>query len=91
MVIAPKKSFSEILVVASRSEFAQDHESGIRSDRGAVVQCDVSKFLHNFRATIFLGGAHTETAAMRVHPETWIGQSDGFDEYSEYVPGILKY
>jgi hypothetical protein len=23
--------------------------------------------------------------AYRVHPETWIGQSDGFDEYSYYA------
>ena len=27
----------------------------------------------------------------RVHPESWIGQSDGFDEYSEYVPDIINF
>ena len=29
--------------VESRPEFAQDHESGLRSDRGPVVLCDFSK------------------------------------------------
>jgi hypothetical protein len=35
--------FSKILEVVSRPEFAQDHESGLRSDRGPVVLCDFSK------------------------------------------------
>ena len=39
----PKKSFSKILEAVSRPEFAQDHESGLRSDRGPVVLCDFSK------------------------------------------------
>jgi hypothetical protein len=39
----PKKSFSNIPEVVSRPEFAQDHESGLRSDRGPVVLCDFSK------------------------------------------------
>jgi hypothetical protein len=33
----------KILEVVSRPEFAQDHESGLRSDRGPVVLCDFSK------------------------------------------------
>ena len=32
--------FSRILEAVSRPEFAQDHESGLRSDRGPVVLCD---------------------------------------------------
>ena len=41
---SPKKfPFSKILEVVSRPEFAQDHESGLRSDRGPVVLCDFSK------------------------------------------------
>ena len=39
----PKKSFSKILEAVSRPEFAQDHESGLRSDRGPVVLCGFSK------------------------------------------------
>ena len=35
--------FSKILEVVSRPEFAQYHESGLRSDRGPVVLCDFSK------------------------------------------------
>jgi hypothetical protein len=35
--------FSKILEVISRPEFAHDHESGLRSDRGPVVLCDFSK------------------------------------------------
>jgi hypothetical protein len=35
--------FSRILEAVSRPEFAQDHESGLRSDRGPVVLCDFSK------------------------------------------------
>jgi len=35
--------FSKILEVVSRPEFAQDHESGLRSDWGPVVLCDFSK------------------------------------------------
>jgi hypothetical protein len=29
--------------VVSRPEFAEDHESGLRSDQGLVVLCDFSK------------------------------------------------
>ena len=36
-------SFSKILEVVSRPEFAQDHESGLRFDRGPVVLCDFAK------------------------------------------------
>ena len=36
-------SVSIIPNVVSRPEFAQDHESGLRSDRGPVVLCDFSK------------------------------------------------
>jgi hypothetical protein len=36
----PKKSFPKILEVVSRPEFAQDHKSGLRSDRGPVVLCN---------------------------------------------------
>ena len=40
----PKKfHLSKILEVVSRPEFAQDHESGLRSDRGRVALCDFSK------------------------------------------------
>jgi len=39
----PKNSFSKILQAVSRPEFAKDHESGLRSDRGPVVLCDFSK------------------------------------------------
>jgi hypothetical protein len=37
LVVTQKFSFSKILEVVSRIEFAQDHESVIRSDRGPVV------------------------------------------------------
>jgi hypothetical protein len=44
LVVTQKIPFSKILeVVVSRPEFAQDHESGLRSDRGPVVLCDFSK------------------------------------------------
>ena len=47
MVVTQKFPFSKILEVVSRPEFAQDHESGLRSmlrsDRGPVVLCDFSK------------------------------------------------
>ena len=36
--------FSKILELISRPEFARDHESGLRSDRGPVVLRDFSKF-----------------------------------------------
>ena len=42
LVVTQKFSFSKILEVVSRPEFAQDHESGLRSDRGLVL-CDFSK------------------------------------------------
>jgi hypothetical protein len=42
-VVTQKNQFSNILEVVSRPEFAQDHESGLRSDRGPVVLCDFSK------------------------------------------------
>jgi hypothetical protein len=35
--------FSKILELISRPEFARDHESGLRSDRGPVVLRDFSK------------------------------------------------
>ena len=34
---------SKFLEVVSRPEFAQDHKSGLRSDRGPLVLCDFSK------------------------------------------------
>ena len=34
---------STLPMVESRPEFAQDHESGLRSDRGPVVLCDFLK------------------------------------------------
>jgi hypothetical protein len=41
---SPKKIVYENSEVVSRPEFAQDHESGLRSDRrGPVVLCDFSK------------------------------------------------
>jgi hypothetical protein len=43
MVVTPKNSLSKILEVVSRPEFAKDHESGLRSDRGPEVLCDFSK------------------------------------------------
>ena len=43
LVVNQKLSFSKILEVGSSPEFAQDHESGLRSDRGPVVLCDFSK------------------------------------------------
>jgi hypothetical protein len=47
LVVTQKVPFSKILevvsMVVSRPEFAQDHESGLRSDRGPVVLCDFSK------------------------------------------------
>ena len=36
-------SFSKILEVVSRPEFAQDHESDLSVDRGPVVLCDFAK------------------------------------------------
>jgi hypothetical protein len=44
MVVTQKLPVSTLLKVDSRPEFAQDHESGLRSDRGPVVLCDFSKF-----------------------------------------------
>ena len=38
-----KNPFSKIQVVVSIPEFAQDHESALRSDWGPVVLCDFSK------------------------------------------------
>ena len=38
-----KFRFPKILEVVSRPEFAQDHESGLRFDRGPVVLFDFSK------------------------------------------------
>jgi hypothetical protein len=43
MIVTQKFPFSKILEVVSRPEFAQDHESGLRSDRGPVLLCDFSK------------------------------------------------
>ena len=43
LVVTQKIPFSKILEVVSRPEFALDHESGLRSDRGPVVLCDFSK------------------------------------------------
>ena len=37
-----KMFVSKILEVVSRPEFAQDHISGLRSDRGPLVLCDFS-------------------------------------------------
>jgi hypothetical protein len=39
----PNFLFSKLLEVVCRPEFAQDHESGLRSDQGQVVLCDFSK------------------------------------------------
>jgi hypothetical protein len=43
LVVTQKIPFSKILEVVSRPEFAQDHGSGLKSDRGPVVLCDFSK------------------------------------------------
>ena len=43
LILDPHGNHRTILQVGSRPEFAQDHESGLRSDRGPVVQCDFSK------------------------------------------------
>jgi hypothetical protein len=43
LVVTQKIPFSKILEVVSRPEFVEDHESGLRSDRGPVVLCDFSK------------------------------------------------
>ena len=43
LVVTQKLPVSTLLKVESRPEFAQDHESGLRSDRGPVVLCDFSK------------------------------------------------
>jgi hypothetical protein len=43
MVVTQNFSISKILEVVSRPEFAQDHESGLRSDQGPVVLCDFSQ------------------------------------------------
>jgi hypothetical protein len=43
MVVTQKLSVSTLPKVESRPEFAQDHESGLGSDRGPVVLCDFSK------------------------------------------------
>ena len=43
MVVTQKLPVSTLPKVESRPEFAQDHESGLRSDRGPVVLCDFSK------------------------------------------------
>jgi hypothetical protein len=41
---SPKKlPVSMLPKVESRPEFAQDHKSGLKSDRGPVVLCDFSK------------------------------------------------
>jgi hypothetical protein len=42
-VVTQKLPVSTLLNVESRPEFTQDHESGLRSDRGPVVLCDFSK------------------------------------------------
>jgi hypothetical protein len=43
LVVTQKLPVSTLPKVESRPEFAQDHESGFRSDRGPVVLCDFSK------------------------------------------------
>ena len=43
LVVTQKLPVSTLLKVESRPEFAKDHESGIRSDRGPVVLCDFLK------------------------------------------------
>ena len=45
LVVTQKLSVSTLPKVESRPEFAKDHESGLRSDRGPVVLpvCDFSK------------------------------------------------
>ena len=43
LVVTQKLPVSTLPKVESIPEFAQDHESGLRSDRGTVVLCDFSK------------------------------------------------
>jgi hypothetical protein len=43
LVVTQKLPVSTLLKAESRPEFAQDHESGLRSYRGPVVLCDFSK------------------------------------------------
>ena len=45
LVVTQKLPVSTLPKVESRPEFAQDHESGLRSDREPVVLCDFSKLL----------------------------------------------
>jgi hypothetical protein len=45
LVVTQKLPVSTLLKVEYRPEFAQDHESGLRSYRGPVVLCDLSKLL----------------------------------------------
>ena len=40
---SPKILFSKVLEVVSGPYFAEDNESGLRSDQGQVVLCDFSK------------------------------------------------
>ena len=43
LVVTQKLSVSTLPKVVSRPEFAQDHKSSLRSDRGPVVLCDFPK------------------------------------------------
>jgi hypothetical protein len=65
MVVTQKLSVSTLPKVESRPEFAQDHKSGLRSDRRPVVLCDFSKlrfrkspydFLNLYGRFWYLGG-----------------------------------
>jgi hypothetical protein len=43
LVVTKKLSVSTLPKVEYRPEFDQNHESGLKSDRGPVVLCDFSK------------------------------------------------